>query len=73
MSTSSKISAGEAYATVSINNSVLLQGLQTVSSKISETAKNIALSEPLLSPKMELQGADAFCLAVIKLKTFSFL
>ncbi len=60
MSASSKISAGEAFVTVSINNSALLQGLQTVSSKISEAAKNITSAEPSLSPKVELHGFDAF-------------
>ncbi len=53
---STKISAGEAYVTVSVNDIELKKGLQDVSAKISEAATKVAAAEPSLSPKIELQG-----------------
>lgn len=53
---SSSISAGEAYVSITCNNTLLLKGLQETSRKISETAKNVSATAPSLSPKVELHG-----------------
>lgn len=53
---SSSISAGEAYVSITCNNTLLLKGLQEASRKISETAKNVSATAPSLSPKVELHG-----------------
>ena len=57
---STKISAGEAYVSVSCNNTLLLRGLQDASAKIKDAARAVAKAEPELSPKVRVEGLDAF-------------
>lgn len=57
---STKISAGEAYVSVSCNNTLLLRGLQDASAKIKDAARAVAKAEPELSPKVRVEGLDVF-------------
>ncbi len=48
------VSAGEAYVTISCDNSSLERGLQEVAAKINETSRIVSSSEPNLTPKIKI-------------------
>jgi len=56
----SRISAGEAYVSVSVENKSLLSGLNEASQKIRESARTFSASSSALNPTLSLKGSDAF-------------
>ena len=57
MSSATAISAGEAYVSVSCDNSALIKGLQEVAAKIDETSRIVAAKESNLTPDIKIDPA----------------
>ena len=56
----SRISAGEAFVSVSVDNKNLLSGLKEASARIQETTRTFNASKSALNPNLSISGADAF-------------
>lgn len=56
----SRISAGEAYVSISCDNKNLLAGLREAGQKIQETSRTFSAASSSLNPSLNVGGADAF-------------
>ena len=56
----SRISAGEAYVSVSVDNKNLINGLKEASQRIQSTSQTFSQSSKALNPQIGIGGADAF-------------
>lgn len=56
----SRISAGEAYVSVSVDNKNLISGLKEASQRIQATSQTFSQSSKALNPQIGLGGVDAF-------------
>ena len=56
----SRISAGEAYVSVSVDNKNLINGLKEASQRIQSTSQTFSQSSKALNPTIGIGGADAF-------------
>ena len=56
----SRISAGEAYVSISVDNKNLLAGLREAGQKIQETSRTFSAARSSLNPSLNVGGADAF-------------
>ena len=56
----SRISAGEAFVSVSVDNKNLLSGLKEASARIQETTRTFNASKSALNPNLSISNADAF-------------
>lgn len=56
----SRISAGEAYVSISCDNKNLLAGLREAGQKIQETSRTFSAAGSSLNPSLNVGGADAF-------------
>ena len=56
----SRISAGEAYVSISVDNKNLLAGLREAGQKIQETSRTFSAASSSLNPSLNVGGADAF-------------
>lgn len=55
-----KISAGEAFVSVSVKNDNLISGLKQASEQIRATARDFSAQNAALSPNLSISGSDAF-------------